>query len=617
MRFLIPLLFLAIPAFAQTPEDNALRIDALTLSLCNQHPTDPLCNLPPVANAGPDQTVQTGGIVTLDGSLSSDPDSNPLTYAWTLSRPAGSMAVLSDPAAITPDFTPDVAGDYIGSLTVNDGTEDSAVDTVAVTVTDPAPPPSNIVLDLVTPAIPEDVGHVDMPGAYTWEFRDVVVGGLVPSLWWRLVSQADGGGDQDHDFMVSDGNVHSGGTTGNLRFRVCTDGATQTYFGGIYTVGVAFDLDLVYDGVTFRALMDQVEILSVAQTGTPCNTPARSMTIGGQPGGGNVMPSGSSIGSAKLLNDETASPPPPPPPPPSNYDFGALRVQPNVVYSNGFEVGEDGMGVVATGTGRVMPALVDGAGYGGTRGAEITHDLDTGAPNTGGYGRVDWQDEAGSINGYMNFMFRSGTDPANDDALFENLGLLPNSNGTKIVQALISANTGHADSLNIIQSFGSVHVEAAKSQSGIPYEVITGLGDKNKQPLGDNDTAEFPANCTRRHVIGTGTADGINYQAPPRPTPATIETYSGPCVLWRDYEWINVEFRFIQGQPFALWIDRNDGNGMVKVIERSSLPIVAAYNNVVMQSYHTDFQGPAIDKFLRVRYDNFIVSRDCIRSCGL
>ncbi len=42
-------------------------------------------NQPPTADGGEEQTVKPEDIVKLDGSKSSDPDGNPLTYSWTLS----------------------------------------------------------------------------------------------------------------------------------------------------------------------------------------------------------------------------------------------------------------------------------------------------------------------------------------------------------------------------------------------------------------------------------------------------------------------------------------------------------------------------------------------------
>ena len=90
-------------------------------------------NLPPVANAGPDQTVTAGQQVTLDGSGSSDPNGDPLTYSWCLKgRPVGSTATLSGANTAHPTFTPDVAGSYVFCLTVSDGTATSASDTVVV-----------------------------------------------------------------------------------------------------------------------------------------------------------------------------------------------------------------------------------------------------------------------------------------------------------------------------------------------------------------------------------------------------------------------------------------------------------------------------------------------------
>jgi hypothetical protein len=76
----------------------------------------------PIANAGPGQTVQTGTLVTLNGSASSDPsDQLPLTYAWSIvSQPAGGTAALSNPAIVNPTFTPNALGNYVIQLVVTD-----------------------------------------------------------------------------------------------------------------------------------------------------------------------------------------------------------------------------------------------------------------------------------------------------------------------------------------------------------------------------------------------------------------------------------------------------------------------------------------------------------------
>ncbi|HXI52693.1 MAG TPA: HYR domain-containing protein [Candidatus Saccharimonadales bacterium] len=92
-------------------------------------------NHPPVAAAGPDQQVGATGTsapVTLDGSASSDPDSDPLQYLWLEgANSLGTTATLSVSLAL---------GAHTITLRVTDPDSASAEDTVVINVVDVGPP---------------------------------------------------------------------------------------------------------------------------------------------------------------------------------------------------------------------------------------------------------------------------------------------------------------------------------------------------------------------------------------------------------------------------------------------------------------------------------------------
>lgn len=89
-------------------------------------------NYPPEANAGPDENYVEGSSVSLDGSLSFDPDGDALSYSWQ----ALDGIVLFNPNSMRPSFIlPQVTENntYRFTLVVNDGAVNSETDTVVIT----------------------------------------------------------------------------------------------------------------------------------------------------------------------------------------------------------------------------------------------------------------------------------------------------------------------------------------------------------------------------------------------------------------------------------------------------------------------------------------------------
>jgi len=101
-------------------------------------------NLLPTASAGPDQVVNEGEMVTLDGSASADPDGDSLSFSW--SQTAGPAVTLSGSNTMHPSFTAPQVGPgnalLTFQLTVSDGRGGTGSDSVNITVNDVAPSPS-------------------------------------------------------------------------------------------------------------------------------------------------------------------------------------------------------------------------------------------------------------------------------------------------------------------------------------------------------------------------------------------------------------------------------------------------------------------------------------------
>jgi len=124
---------------------RAFDLDGYESSDSNEVCFDPLngANEAPTADAGPDQTVDEGQSVLLNGSNSTDADDGIESYQWV--QTDGPLVTLSDPDAQQPSFTaPDVGSEgaaLIFELTVVDFFGNQATDVCTVNVTWQNEPP--------------------------------------------------------------------------------------------------------------------------------------------------------------------------------------------------------------------------------------------------------------------------------------------------------------------------------------------------------------------------------------------------------------------------------------------------------------------------------------------
>ena len=215
-------------------------------------------NAVPVANAGSDQKGKIDSVITLDGSASSDANSDELTYNWTLtSKPVGSIATLTAADTASPTLIPDVGGLYVASLIVNDGKIDSSSDSATITA------------GVLVPEYDADLLYTSCSSTYKWT--------LGPDTDSTFVTSMNGMETVNYVSGALTGTVTTGGRD-NISVTTYNDGdsykilryenADGNYFlstdCSLTDVPAGFSYDIAYNGM----VVDQTEFYGVDATNT-------------------------------------------------------------------------------------------------------------------------------------------------------------------------------------------------------------------------------------------------------------------------------------------------------------------------------------------------------------
>ncbi|UCE45258.1 MAG: PKD domain-containing protein [Methanobacteriota archaeon] len=171
-----------------TVEDAAANSDTDTVLITIEDGVDP------VADAGSDITVAIGEEVTFNGSGSSDNSGIIESYSWTFEYDGQERELLG----VSANFTFEIAGEYVVTLTVEDAAGNYDTDTVTVRVN--APPVADAG-DAISADVGEEVtfdgsGSSDDSGvivSYTWTFEydglDRELNGVSPSFVFDIAGE--------------------------------------------------------------------------------------------------------------------------------------------------------------------------------------------------------------------------------------------------------------------------------------------------------------------------------------------------------------------------------------------------------------------------------------------
>lgn|GEM_PF-1083469 len=192
-----------------------------------------------VPQSGAQLNVTIGGIVTLDGSGSTDPTSTITGYNWTItSKPAGSNMTLSATNQAKTTFTPDVAGDYVVTLTATDASGQSSSQSIKITASTSIPV-TNVVSNVSFngPSTTQPAQDIDLNSVITLDAtgsQDPAQQALTIS--WALLSQPQG---SKATLVTSNAVTHlSPDVIGQYQIRARATNANGAYSDVIYTYNV-------------------------------------------------------------------------------------------------------------------------------------------------------------------------------------------------------------------------------------------------------------------------------------------------------------------------------------------------------------------------------------------
>ena len=182
----------------------ALRVDM------GAHEFNGVKNFAPLANAGPDQFVHWNGsdAIVMDGTNSVDPNGDSLQYSWSQTQGPPVTLVSSNSQA---SFIPTGLGEYVFSLVVTDGVQNSLPDEVHIAVTNNLPIASagfGRSLPVVPATVALDGSHSfdpeGTPLLYYWKQTQGPAADLAGASQSRAVFTPAGAGVYEFELTVSD-----------------------------------------------------------------------------------------------------------------------------------------------------------------------------------------------------------------------------------------------------------------------------------------------------------------------------------------------------------------------------------------------------------------------------